>query len=345
MNVHCFNNQLVALTETPNLITLDHKTLATKGSFTFNDSMEAHFSTAHPIYDPETKEWFGFAIHYGHTSNYIIYSMKEGSNKRVVRATLPVGYPAYMHSFGLTKNYIILTEAPFCVSPYDLLMTDSSFIDTFNWQPKNGTHFIVINRKTGKKVGSYKTDAFFTLHHVNAFEKNNTIVIDLIAYKNPEILTKTFTYKNLASLPKSLPTTQLKRYVINPKSDKVTSSVLSNHIVELPQINHAKIMQDYHYVYATCAPHHIAQQLIKLDIKNDTHHIWQSEGCYPTEPVFIAHPQATQEDQGVILSLVLDAKKEKSFLLILDAQTLKECGRAYAPCHIPFTLHSKFLIL
>ena len=97
----------------------------------------------------------------------------------------------------LLNSYIILTESPFTVSPYDLLLTDHSFIGTFNWQPKNGSHFIVIDRKTGKKIGNYKTESFFTLHHVNAFEKDDTIMLDVIVYKDPEIVTKGFNFTNL----------------------------------------------------------------------------------------------------------------------------------------------------
>jgi len=75
-----------------------------------------------------------------------------------------------MHSFALTQNYLILTEHPYVVSPYDLLLSDDSFIDNFIWKPQNGTIFMILDRKTGKKVAGIKTDAFFTLHHVNAFE-------------------------------------------------------------------------------------------------------------------------------------------------------------------------------
>ena len=342
INIAQFNNQLVALTETPCPLTIDRKTLKTKGKFVFDDTIEAHFASAHPLFDPVSQQWFGIAMQYAHTSTYIIYTMKAGSKKRVTLASFPVGYPAYMHSFGLTKNYLILTESPLIVSPYDLLLSDYSFIDTFKWQPKNGTNFIVVNRHTGKKVGTFKTEPFFTLHHVNAFEKNGAIYLDLIAYKDPEIITKGFTYKNLCKSKAQLPIGHLKRYTIDLKSNKVSGITLSSHPMELPHINADKLMHEHQYVFATTGEKGIASQLIKLDLKTKQHLLWHCNNCYTTEPIFVPTPQAQEEDDGVILSTILDCNEKKSFLVILDAKTMKEMARAYVSHHIPFTIHSKF---
>ena len=343
MNVAIYNNQLVALTETPHVLQINPKTMETKGNFTFDDKIEAQFASAHTLFDPATQEWYGFAIQYAHNSDYIVYKMKANSNQRTVIARISVGYPSYMHSFALTKNYIILTESPFSVSPYDLLLSDHSFIENFTWKPKNGTSFIVIDRKTGKKITTYKTDAFFALHHVNAFEKDNQIILDMVTYKDAEIV-EAFNIKNLKSSHTKLPAGHLKRFTIDQKTCKVSGHLLSPHNnVELPQINHAKLMQDYRYVYATGSNEDgIAHQLVKFDLNSKRHEIWKCKGCYPTEPIFVAKPGAIDEDDGLILSLVLDAIAQTSFLLILDAKTFKELGRASVPHHIPFTVHSKF---
>jgi carotenoid cleavage dioxygenase-like enzyme len=58
--------------------------------------------------------------------------------------------------------------------------------------------------------------------------------------------------------------------------------------------------------------------------------------------VFVAAP-AANEDDGVILSVVLDTRQAASFLLILDASTFRELARADAPHHIPFGFHGNYL--
>lgn len=340
MNLAIFNNELVALTETPLPQKLHATTLETKGTFAFNDPIDAQFASSHLIFDSHNKEWIGLAIHFSHTSDYIIYKMSAHSNVRIPLAKLSVGYPAYMHSFAVSPSYIILTESPMTVSPYDLLLSDHSFIGTFKWQPKNGTNFIVLDKNTGKKIGTFKTEPFFTLHHVNAFEKDGNVYVDLIAYKDPSIVTQGFNYGNLTNL-KGLPSAYLKRFTINIPQKTVQSTQLSNHPIEMPQINPHNLMHEYQYLFAATG-NGISQEIIKLDLKNHRHLLWQSKGCYVTEAVFVPKPGSTTEDEGVLLSIVLDSYVKKSFLLILDAKTMKELSRTYVPHHIPFTVHSKF---
>jgi beta,beta-carotene 9',10'-dioxygenase len=57
--------------------------------------------------------------------------------------------------------------------------------------------------------------------------------------------------------------------------------------------------------------------------------------------VFVAFPKAEREDEGVLLSVVLDATAGASFLLVLDAGNLSELARARAPHHIPFSFHGR----
>jgi carotenoid cleavage dioxygenase-like enzyme len=58
--------------------------------------------------------------------------------------------------------------------------------------------------------------------------------------------------------------------------------------------------------------------------------------------VFVTGPEAAGEDDGVILSVVLDAKSGRSFLLVLDARGLQELARAEAPHPITFGFHGNF---
>ena len=44
----------------------------------------------------------------------------------------------------------------------------------------------------------------------------------------------------------------------------------------------------------------------------------------------------------MLLSVVLDGAAGATFLLVLDAQTLGEIGRARVPHHIPFGFHGQY---
>jgi len=48
------------------------------------------------------------------------------------------------------------------------------------------------------------------------------------------------------------------------------------------------------------------------------------------------------EDAGVALSIVLDTKTARSFLLVLDSQSFQERARVALPHAIPFMLHGQY---
>jgi beta,beta-carotene 9',10'-dioxygenase len=75
---------------------------------------------------------------------------------------------------------------------------------------------------------------------------------------------------------------------------------------------------------------------------NKITHIWEEQHCWPSEPAFVPRPGATSEDDGVLLTVVLQGDRNRSFLLILDAITFEEIARAYGPIPLPFTSHGHF---
>ena len=89
--------------------------------------------------------------------------------------------------------------------------------------------------------------------------------------------------------------------------------------------------------------HDFCSRLLKIVTETGHVTMWRGPCCYPGEPVFVPTPYATAEDDGIILSVVLDSAKGLSFLLVLDAATLTERARAEIPHPIPFHFHGNYL--
>ncbi|XQQ05126.1 MAG: carotenoid oxygenase family protein [Leptolyngbya sp. IPPAS B-1204] len=64
----------------------------------------------------------------------------------------------------------------------------AAYIENYNWQPEQGTRFLVIRKSDGKVVHTGESEAVFAFHHVNAFEQDNEIVVDLVAYPNSSVI-------------------------------------------------------------------------------------------------------------------------------------------------------------
>jgi carotenoid cleavage dioxygenase-like enzyme len=272
----------------------------------------------------------------------VLYGLPASSSARRVIAELPVKEPSYMHSFGMSERYLVLAEFPLRVNPLKLAFSGKPFIQNYTWRPSEPAVFQVIDRETGALRGSYETDAFFCFHHVNAFERDGELVVDLIAFEDASIIDALYLNADGARGP--FPSNELRRYVIDLDGGGVRVEKLAERM-ELPRIDYARHnTRPYRYVYgAGFEEGGWFDRIVKVDVEDGSRVEWSAPGCYPGEPVFVRAPDGSAEDDGVILSVVLDPAAGRSFLAVLDARTLEELARAEAPHHIPFGFHGQFM--
>ena len=343
VNLARIGERYIAMTETPIPIEFDAETLDTVGHLEYADKLKGHATTAHPHHDRERDELVNYHAFFSRVSKYVLYGLPAGSSERRVIAELPVKQPAYMHAFGMSGRHLILTEYPFRANPVKMALGKKPFIQNYVWRPDQPTKFQVVDRETGALRGTYETDAFFCFHHVNAFERadGRELVVDLIAYEDPSIIDAL--YLDADGPRGALPSTELRRYVIDLDGGGVTYEKLAED-VELPRIDYGRHnTRPYRYVYCSKSVDGWFDQLVKVDVDDGSQEVWSAPGCHPGEPIFVREPGTDDEDAGVVLSVVLDAAAGRSFLLVLDARSFEELARAEAPHHIPFGFHGQFL--
>lgn len=342
VNLMRLGERYVAMTETPIPVEFDEQTLATLGH---TRAAPGQVTTAHPHHDRERGEAVNYAAHLGPRSSYRVFTTGAGDERRTV-AEVPVKEPAYMHSFGMTERYAILVEFPLVVNPLKLAAGGNSFIESYRWKPERGTRFLVIDRHDGGVKMSATSEAFFSFHHVNAWEEGDDVVVDLIAYDDSSVIDDLFIDKLRSGNTVASPT-QLRRYRVRPGEERVESEVLLDHVVELPRIDYARVnARPYRVMYATglrTGDQDWTNELVKFDVVDRDLKTWHEPGCYPGEPVFVGRPGRDREDDGVVLSVVFDGSTGRSFLLVLDAATFEEQARAEVPHHIPFGFHGQFM--
>ena len=333
VNITKLTNKYLALSETSTQIEFEPATLKTLGEYYYEKKYKQHITTVHPTFDLQKNETYQLVTRFSRVSHYRMLRVLADGNTKVV-GEIPVTEPAYLHSFGMSPNYLIIAEFPLVVYPLKLLFQLKPFIENFKWKPKRGTTFYVMDRNTGELVKKYTTDAFFAFHHVNAFEKDNELIIDIDAYENDDIISS-FYLNRIRDPNLELPFGKLKRYRLDLNSnDKIKEKVLSDECIEMPRFDFDRfnMNENYRFVYGIGVNKNhrkgFYNQIVKIDIQNGTSKNWFKENCYPSEPVFIPKPDAKTEDDGIILTIVLDAEKGNSYLLILHANDFEEIGRA-----------------
>lgn len=231
------------------------------------------------------------------------------------------------------------------------------------------TRFQIIDRKTGNTVNSdlrYESNSFLYFHQINAYEDNGHIVVDVCAEKDGRSLESVY-LKSLrseegdAEVLRKFGEPEPRRYVLPINVESATAAgknlinlkyttataelrgdcnifltheVLAETGFEFPQINYARVNgKRYKYAYGVAFHQNgpIFNTLCKIDVETKTFVEWREDKCYPSEPVFVANPDGTDEDDGVLLSAVnrtdFDTGKN-AFFLILDAKSMKEIARA-----------------
>jgi beta,beta-carotene 9',10'-dioxygenase len=339
VNLVPLGDEVVAMTETPLPVIFDRQTLDAAG---VASPAPGQHTTAHPHFDPATREALFYATKFGPRTTYRLYARADAQHQRQI-AKIPVSRPGYMHSFGLTERFAVLAECPLVVNPPEIPLSGRPFIENFRWRPERGTTFIVIDRQTGAVRARVAAEPFFCFHHVNSYEEGDELVVDLTAYEDDTIVRSLY-LEELRS-GGAVPTPQLRRYRLPLDGGEARGEPIADGF-ELPRINYRRNNgRPYRYVYGNGQAElgGFLGTIQKGDVVEGSTLEWSEPGAFPGEPVFVPAPDAEREDGGVLLSVVLDAPAASSYLLVLDAGDLSEIARARVPHAIPFGFHGQFL--
>jgi beta,beta-carotene 9',10'-dioxygenase len=338
VNLTRLGERFIAMTETPMPVHFDRDTLATAGVAYKPPGM---LTTAHPHVDRATRGMLNYAAKLGPRNSYRVFLLRPDASQPQLIASMPVREPAYMHSFGLTERWLVLAEFPYVVNPLRLAFSGRPYIENYRWKPELGTRFHLLDRVTGEAAGPFDAEPRFGFHHVNSYEDDGEVVVDICTAPDARIVEDLYLERLRAGKPIAL--AHLERFRITPGAGTVENERLIDEPIELPRINYGRCNErPYRYVWGVGFGGGWIDRIVKGDIVARTSTVWSQDGCFPGEPVFVAAPDAENEDDGVLLSVVLDGRKGNSFLLVLDAASLDELARAEVPHHIPFGFHGQF---
>ena len=341
INVTQLGERFIAMTETPLPVQFDPHTLETAGVQPY--AVPGVLTTAHPQLERADGGMLNYAAKLGRVSSYRFFHVGPQQSEPRTICSLPVKEPAYMHSFGLSERWLVLAEFPLVVNPLALALSGRPYIENYRWKPELGTRFTLVERSTGESIGGFHADPCFAFHHVNAYDDGEEVVVDICAYADASVIEDLY-LDRLRAGGKPLASAELTRFRLRPADRSVSRERLSDVDLELPRINYGRCNErPYRYVWGNSnGPSGWIERIAKVDTSDGSAQSWAQDGCFPGEPVFIARPGAEDEDDGVLMSVVLDAGAETSFLLVLDAADLHELARAHVPHHIPFSFHGQF---
>jgi carotenoid cleavage dioxygenase-like enzyme len=346
VNIVRLGPDLVAMTEGNRQLVIDDETLAAVRQVAYSkDPVGAAIMSAHPHFDFERAKVVNVATAFGVNGVISIYEHAPAARQRHVVGSWRTDRVPYIHTFGLTPRHALLVAHPFAAAPVKMLWSSKGYIDHFDWQPQEGTQLVVIDRSSGE-VRQHVTEAFFFFHTVNAFEREDATVLDLLAYPNVDIMASLRTDRMIAALPELRPA--LVRIVMRPGVERATVEKLSDVGFEFPSIHYKQVSgHPYRFAYGASDGHQAdgayTSAIVKVDVETGASTRFSDDRLIFGEPLFIARPNGNGEDDGVLLSVGSAKNSETSLLAIIDAKTLALLASAEVPSSIPLGFHGSFV--
>lgn len=376
------NGNIFVTTDTSGFQRIDKDTLEPIGvtnQSKLHPDLKGPFSCSHSKRDPENGDYFNVNLTLGRRPTYRVFRVSASSGKTDILASISgTGInPAYIHSFFLTENYVVLCipSSHYAWSGAKILYERNLISAIQPFSKSSPCKWIVIDRRHGKgEVARFSTPAGFFFHSINAFEeqvveengvKRTDISLDYVHFDTTEIMhafyydiilnkndgAKNFWLKNkryenlnprFVRQRFRMPNQKQKPSDVAEATASEAISIPGPHAGDLPTINPAYACKPYQYVFSTCnrGLSTISDALVKTDLHSRDALMWCGPaGHSPGEPIFIPRPGAEDEDDGVILSVILDGSAQRSYMLCLDAKTMTEMGRAEADFPIAVGLH------
>jgi all-trans-8'-apo-beta-carotenal 15,15'-oxygenase len=354
-NIIYWGGKLLALWEAAEPYRLDPYTLETQGLDYLDGLLEPGDAfAAHPRIDPSCQLDGGkpclvnFAIKTGISSKISLYEFNpEGKLLRQYSHIIP-GF-AFIHDFAITPNYCIFFQNPVKFNPLPYLLGFRGAGECIQFQSDRATKIIVIprNKERKKRVRIFNVNSGFVFHHANAFEVEDKICIDSIAYAELPQVNRNSSYKDVDF--DALAPGQLWRFTLNLSDGSAESQLTESRCCEFPTLDPAKVGRENRYLFLGAASEATGnaplQAILKLDWQTGVRQLYTfAPKGYVSEPIFVPKPDAASEDDGWVLTLVYDAGHHRSNLVILDGLDLNKgpIATLHLKHHIPYGLHGSW---
>ncbi|BAY46764.1 carotenoid oxygenase [Scytonema sp. HK-05] len=324
---------------------LDLQTLNTFGLDTLGKLKASSAYSAHPKRDPETGEIYNYGITYGKEGVLNLFK-SDRTGQILQQAAIALDGLPFFHDFVLAGRYLVFFIPPLRMNPLPFMAKQKSFSDSFSWVPNKGTQILVIDRATLEVVSRGEAQPWFQWHFSNGYlDASGTVVVDVVRYEDFR------SHQYFREIPTGQTQTAAKGTLwqlrLNPQTGKITEMYeVLDRGCEFPTVASEQVGQASRFTYL----------LLYRSGANFKHDLWGTigrfdhetgrlmeanlgENCYPVEPIYVR--DASNPEQGWVLTVVFDGDRDKSEVWIFDAAHLdaEPICRLALPSTVPFGFH------
>jgi all-trans-8'-apo-beta-carotenal 15,15'-oxygenase len=337
-NVIVWQGRLFALMEAGKPTELDPNDLAFRGETDLDRTVVSWFS-AHPHRVASRNALYNFGLEMGRQPKLHAYELPDvGAARHLGAAVLPGN--VMLHDFIATESHLVFFVSPVRVSVPRMLLQIGGFRDLFKWKPELGTDVIAMPIDRPSEVVRFTTDAFYQWHFTNAFDRGRQLVIDYVRYPD---FGSFYELGNFGASLDELGKGFAHRATIDLDERTLRSEVVLARACEFPTVAPGREGREHALSYVAIDT---LRGIGKLDARTGalTEHV-VPDSQRITEPLFVARPGATREDDGWLLALAHDAPTSRAFVAVYDAARIPDgpIARAWFDHQVPITFHGTFV--
>jgi len=296
--------------------------------------------SAHAKVDQATGELLFF--NYSKHAPYMHFGVVDASGRRILYQPVPLPGPRLPHDMAFSQNWAILNDLPVFWDA-GLLERDIHAVRLHKGLP---SRFALVPRKGGQPRW-FEAAPTYVLHFLNAYEEGDEVVVDGYFQENP-------TPRPLADAPEQYAhlmayldehsfRPKLHRWRFNLATGETVEQRLDDRVLEFGMFNQAWAGKPYRYAWSTTARPgwFLFDGFVKHDlVTGESRSLKLPEGRYASEAPFAARPGAIDEDDGWLVSFIIDENTGTSECLVVDARTMEAACRVALPHKISSGTHS-----
>ena len=342
-NIVWHGGRLLALEEGHGPIAMDPDSLATIGRWSFDDRLPRNM-TAHPKIDPESGEMIFFAnFPTGRLTGDLELYFANASGEITRSRTIAGPFPALVHDFAVTEDFVIVAYCPVTVSIKRAMAGGPAIA----WEPEIGTHVAITPRKDGNDdIRWFTGPACMAWHSMNAFNEGSRVVVDVCQQE-----AAVFPRADGSPTDPRCTTQLLTRWNFDwTRPGNFSVERLSDERCEYPRIDERRLGRSYRYGFVACLGGPGSHDLFHRGIARFDHASREMRiyaagpRCAVAEPVFVPRDPEAREGEGFVLTNIYDEDRDTSYLAIFDAEEIERgpIARAHLDHRVPVGFHGNW---
>ena len=265
-------------------------------------------------------------FNYSKHAPYLHFGVVGPDNKLKRYIPVPTPGPRLPHDMAFTENYAILNDLPVF---WDAKLLERN-IHAVRLHESVPSRFALVPRaEGGGPIRWFEAEPTYVLHWLNAYEDGDEVILDGYFQENPTPQPRKdappgFEHM-LAYLDEHSFLPKLHRWRFNLKTGETTEERLCDRILEFGMINGRYAGRKYRYGYSTIPEPgwFLFRGFVKHDLETGaTVDYLLPEGVYASEAPFAPRVDAKDEDDGYLVTFLIDERNGTSECAIIDAKNL-----------------------